>query len=581
MKNLNQLFHASASQAFCLVSSSDIQCRTSLNDHAASPTEPPLLKDSNCQFAFHRLRQAWRLNVFLRVLMISLAPGGFFAQQIILDHDFGSQGAGFESLPPGPEHYEIAIKPDGGILVGFVEDLKNDRGGIGISALNADGQPDTTFGINGRALYTPIEFDNISTFKNIKVLPSGKILLGALVDIPPEEDTYYLLMRLLPDGTPDSSFQNAGHKLFGPSEADFIPLSLDADQMGRCYMIGINDLEGVTHGKVALQRLLDNGEPDPVFGTAGLVITPGYPNTSWMNWGGEIRIMPDGKILTTALASFSFNVRGYVVARYLESGVLDTTFADHGRQLLTADLDFGSFLSIHPQPDGSVIYMDYDSYFENQRLYKLGPHGEVIESFGDNGFVFLDSISSATSRQSLVSVPDGSLLLLTTSYLNNQYVGQIARYDQDFIRDLTFGDSGHVVFTSGEAFFQLWGGQFQDDEQFLINAISRQSQSLAYNRIYRFKWTTSTSSITPVQPEVSIRIYPNPVHTSFYLDSPIPLPESTVIDLWTAGGHLVQSWNYLVNHDFPIKTGLPSGMYVLRVQGPHRIESQIIFLSGT
>jgi uncharacterized delta-60 repeat protein len=117
------------------------------------------------------------------------------------DPTFGSSG-GKQISPFTVLAHAVAIQSDGKIIVGGVG-----QGNLPFSAalfrLNPGGSSDTTFGSGGLVV---VNFPAESSIYDIAVLPDGKILVCGEVFL----DNSFLLIRLNTNGTLDTSFGNSG-----------------------------------------------------------------------------------------------------------------------------------------------------------------------------------------------------------------------------------------------------------------------------------------------------------------------------------------------------------------------------------
>jgi uncharacterized delta-60 repeat protein len=133
------------------------------------------------------------------------------------------------------------------------------------------------------------------------------------------------LVRLLPDGTLDTSFGGDGivSSDFGAIETGFSVILLPD---GRLVVAGARTLMATPTSPVdiALARYLPDGSVDTTFGTGGVVIASMSP----VEWATQLMRLPDGKLLA---AGSIFRKKGdFLLARFLPDGVLDTTFGNDG-----------------------------------------------------------------------------------------------------------------------------------------------------------------------------------------------------------------------------------------------------------
>jgi uncharacterized delta-60 repeat protein len=147
------------------------------------------------------------------------------------------------------------------------------------------------------------------------LMDDDKILVGG-VNVEDPQDAYLGVMRLLPNGSIDTSFANHGHSSGaftnlekGSQGSEFYKMALQSDGKivisGRHYM---------TKDQSILIRLNTDGTPDTTFGTYGYLIED-------MSYQGGVAIQKDGKIITT-LANH--------LHRFTTDGKVDTSFGVNG-----------------------------------------------------------------------------------------------------------------------------------------------------------------------------------------------------------------------------------------------------------
>jgi len=250
--------------------------------------------------------------------IVRLLPGGR------LDRSFGREGHKEIDIPYSLEDAaeSVVIQDDGKILVGG----EADDWGV-LVRLHANGRVDRTFGAQGRVLTAP----DGSRFTALALQRNDRIL-GAT----------QRLVRYLPDGTPDSSFGEAGVAVNPPGAhmwgCSDIALQVDRKIVCSSYIINYEP-ESNSHDAAVL-RWKPRGVPDAGFGSNGVVITGVEPSPGPESSGSQeeaygVMVQPDGKIVTAGF-TYSYATSGpyvrdsFLVIRYLSSGALDTSFGEKG-----------------------------------------------------------------------------------------------------------------------------------------------------------------------------------------------------------------------------------------------------------
>ena len=219
------------------------------------------------------------------------------------------------------------------------------------------------------------------------------------------------------------------------------------------------------------------GQLDIGFGVAGLR-TMGLGGT--YDWAYATALQPDGKILAAGVT----NARGtydFAVARYLPSGELDPSFADHG----VAITDFGrSWDWAHAlalQPDGRIVVAGVSdrSGSRDFALARYTASGKLDPTFGNGGLV-LTPVRPLTTDiiHGLAIQPDGNILAAGVTYddkvsLRPHGDFMVARYTPKGELDPAFGVGG-VTTTNfdGESYDEPYAVVLQPDGRIVLGGSS-------------------------------------------------------------------------------------------------------------
>ncbi len=180
------------------------------------------------------------------------------AQQVGIDQRFNPVDKGYGKLnledSYGDDDVEqIVIQPDGKVLVSGFYYSFNDTVRSCIARLNADGSLDKTFRVYGY----DVDFgDGINV---LKLLPDGKILLGALAYSAEYLDNNKHLLRLNGDGSVDSAFHQPDR-----SQMPYLLWDIAVQADGKIIVAGESDGNDQRDGS-SLLRLNINGSVDTAF----------------------------------------------------------------------------------------------------------------------------------------------------------------------------------------------------------------------------------------------------------------------------------------------------------------------------
>jgi uncharacterized delta-60 repeat protein len=223
----------------------------------------------------------------------------------------------FDYSGPGSDlGFGVAVAPSGKIVVGGTTRYQPSGGAssfnFAIAQLLADGSLDAGFGNGGRQVAA---FDNGGTLNDIvravAVDDRNRILVGG--EVARSAGIWdYGVARFLPNGAPDTSFNNNGFRIdtFSCSvvcgERDSVhSIALQGD--GKILLAGPTYTTANGNYDFGVARLLPGGTLDPQFGSGGRF------HHDWNHGGGNdddtaeaVVVGKDGRILVAGSIEFSF-----------------------------------------------------------------------------------------------------------------------------------------------------------------------------------------------------------------------------------------------------------------------------------
>jgi uncharacterized delta-60 repeat protein len=313
----------------------------------------------------------------------------------------------------------IALQSDGKILVaGYTSTTDATGEDFAVARINSDGTLDTTFG-NGTGK-TTIGFDLDSGSGSdeataIVVQADGNIVVaGTAATAGGGFD--FAVVRMLTDGTRDSSFNLTGKVNFGfnisggLTELDEAS-SIAVDSDGRLIIGGMAIYEAVSEFAVA--RVLPNGQFDANFhanGRTTISFDLGSGTSEANSYG--LLIDQDGKIVLVGAASSSPSGTGnadMAVARLMPDGSMDDGFGTGGEVLVPFDLTANGTdvaLGVVEQSDRKLILggLAGDSGTDLAAAVRLHDDGTLDASFGSLGKQTYDFGLNPTGGQAFRNV---------------------------------------------------------------------------------------------------------------------------------------------------------------------------------
>ncbi len=330
-----------------------------------------------------------------------------------LDSSFGTGGFAETSLPSTAKFVSaaaVAVQPDGKIVVaGTTATLGTNVGPeFALLRLNPNGTLDTTFGTDGVAITVIPEpghpYSN-AVASALALQPGGDILVAGSASWSDGDklSSSFALARYTPGGALDSAFGKGGvaQTAFANANAQLAGIVVQPDGKIVASGWGVGSGTGNNFNAILLARYKANGSLDSTFGTAGKATS-----AHALDYQGGPPALQNGKIVVAG----DDDAESPVVARYLASGRLDTTFGDHGFATVSGPLVASTTPAVVAQKNGAIL-LDLPGATGGTEamdaLVRLTSSGQPDPSFGTAGVALLPSSGST----SLSVEKDGKVLV--------------------------------------------------------------------------------------------------------------------------------------------------------------------------
>ena len=262
-----------------------------------------------------------------------------------LDATFGDAGVADLGVmvPRG-----IALRPDGGVVVAGSGSQYTSGGTaygvVRLTAVSSSGTTDAGFGNGGSASYVLGSPASDSTAYALLRRSDGSLVIAGSAWSDGDNALDFLLARFSPTGELlGKTLTEIGDR----GEAEAYALAQDGD--GRLVAAGYtNDAGGY---RWAAARYLADGTADAAFGTGGTVVTTVGGDSS-KAYG--VATGDDGSVLLGGFAEQSSG-NSFALARYMPSGVLDTSFSEDGVILEPMTRSRPSVRSMVLTPDNRAV----------------------------------------------------------------------------------------------------------------------------------------------------------------------------------------------------------------------------------
>jgi uncharacterized delta-60 repeat protein len=392
-----------------------------------------------------------RLISILAFLLFSIYT---FSQPGTLDSSFGVNGKIVTSFPNGYFNpTKAAIQQDGKIISGGIGGFgmhTDSSDGFAAIKYNFDGTLDSSFGIDGEAVYHFKHFYGgcgaIASQNDNKIILAG---WGGESRSGDHANDSVLLTRLNADGNVDVTFGNLGEVITSVGAAPFI----------NCLIVqpdGKIVAAGQRASDFLIMRFTTEGLPDLSFGGKGYV----YTHLSGVAGVSALALQPDGKIL--AAGNTADNA---VLARYMPNGTLDSAFAANGILLQKFQNEFPVYRDVALTNDGNIIATgSVGGALSNMLVAKYNLAGHLDETFGTNGIAVLNTGKFQSEALSVIIQNDKKIIISGSAFKTFSSGSEefaMWRLTESGAADSSFGVNGETTTDFGSEYLEYAIGSFE------------------------------------------------------------------------------------------------------------------------
>jgi uncharacterized delta-60 repeat protein len=305
--------------------------------------------------------------------------------------DFAGRGDGCNAL---------ALQADGKIVAVGTSTDTTPNADFAVARVNADGSLDPTFGAGTGTALVPFDLggNNSDTAGAVTMQADGKILVAGWAVVAPGNYDF-AVVRLLPDGTRDTTFNSTGRVTVafdfpgtdGVDQADAIMV----DDAGRIVLGGVAETQPSSFG-FALARLLPNGQLDHNFSADGRATIDFDLGATMSELSDQSILTRDGKIVMVGQAdagSGSTTNGDVAIARVLPDGSPDATFGIGGKVVVPFDqVTNGGDVATGVVEDAAgrlvvvgASVVDGTNFYTRSFALRLMSDGSLDQSFGTFG----------------------------------------------------------------------------------------------------------------------------------------------------------------------------------------------------
>jgi uncharacterized delta-60 repeat protein len=306
----------------------------------------------------------------------------------------------------------------------------------------------------------------------VAVQNDGKILVAGQTDSGGSKGNDFAVIRFNSNGSRDTTFGTNGlvtTDLGSTSDAAYA-MALQSD--GKIVVVGQTSTIG-TSSDFAIVRYSTNGTLDATFGTGGKVITD---FAGGADQADGVALTADGHIVVSGSASFGGILR-FAIARYTATGQLDTSFGSSGKTTTAFSQGYARGQSVVLLPDGSMVVAgaayNYAADGGDFAAVKYSSSGQLDTTFGNHGWALVD-FGADEAAHSILRQSNGDLLL--AGEYSNSDTGEadfaLTRLTATGALDTTFASGGHVLTDFDGDYDAAFSAALQSDDKIVLAGVA-------------------------------------------------------------------------------------------------------------
>jgi uncharacterized delta-60 repeat protein len=519
----------------------------------------------------------------LAAILLSASLPIASAQPGALDPSFGTGGISLGGAPSFAR--DVALDHNGRVVfVGARSDSNDDPDEPLVGRLLPDGSIDTSFDSEGvRPIPNACRFPARTVLEAVDVTDHLDIIAAGTNGC-----RRGVVVRLLERGSPDHGFGDAGVFIYNPDSDSRSSIfhGIDVAANGSVVAVG-REVRQTPGGGVRtfllVLRLTAEGDPDPSFGTNGVVRLPVSDDLLPDSQLNDLVIYPDGRVLATGYALLGGSYQS-VVARLNADGTPDATFEGGGLVVH----DFGDGVAdvanaLTYGPDGA-IYIAGTVFSGNTFTFfgaRLRFDGTRDPMYGVNGVAVIQATpgSSCVARDLILDLSE-RLVLVGDCTEGPSETWALARLIPGGGVDSSFGDDGIARPPGPGTSRNLFGIARQGDGR-LVVAGSAVIDGMIVWAVARILDDAVMEADPRSSDPLVVTVSPNPVQALAYLRFSLDDLGGATVTLYDALGRVALRVDMgqlpAGTHVQPLDvTSLAPGVYLLQWQSGARVTTQAV-----
>ncbi|MCB0810256.1 MAG: hypothetical protein KDB96_13340 [Flavobacteriales bacterium] len=510
-----------------------------------------------------------RLSSFASAfLLLTALPA--IGQWSALDPTFGQNGYVHLNTSGQSHGSSGVVLPDDRVVVAGSLIINNDFWAA-VARFLPDGSPDPTFGAGG--------VDSVDVGGTMGYVvdmarqPDGRLLLLS------SSSTFYLVLRILPDGGIDQSFGSNGVSVF-PGGMGYVPVAVALQADGKVLVTGRYNSNSTSGSRTLLYRLNADGSLDTGFGINGSVQQD--IGTLGREYPADVLVLPDGDLLmagNVAYGTFGATQFPYFFARYTPDGTLDNTFGTGGLLLDSLGTDLYLIMTeLIGQTNGGWVAAGGVAEGDSTRcaVARFLPNGMLDPAFASDGVRTLVQPGRQFQGVSIAQRSDGSILFggWAENVMGVDYVEFVGHLEANGTIDTAYGGPTGMQVLDPAAFdnhlrYGITGVLAQSTDK-LVGISDIEYGGTTGRQLTVFRVEQLATGVQERETLAGLEVWPVPVHDVLFVRCPSALGPDARLQVLDVQGRLVHG-----ERIGPMPTGgtvqlniddLAPGTYLLRVE---------------
>jgi uncharacterized delta-60 repeat protein len=343
------------------------------------------------------------------------------------------------------EFFDTLLEANGRITAcGYT--VENDLKQITVARFNSDGTSDNLFLQNSKKVTVSTKKDAVAKAVIVNHLTTDGIIYAAGDETSVSDKGNAIIMKFKRNGVQDLTFGEDGFLRLLQDDGDVYVKCIAVNPLGGPVIAGY--IKTLTETKLYIASYDSDGKSVTHFGGNGIVTAQlGFDFTKI----NAITLQSDGKIIVGGTVR-SGGSRLFLIARYTDTGDLDTTFAGDGTVTVNINSVDDEVTAIALDETNGDIYAGGFSTKSGKKIFALAcltSDGSLKSSFGTSGIVTTDKTPFDSVITSLVV--DDSKITAAGYTGENDFQVVLSRYLKSGSPDISFGPGTGFLTTSIDA----------------------------------------------------------------------------------------------------------------------------------